>query len=114
MPKAKSIRFPHHSQIRRLLGLNPSRLPQKQEERWFNIMGLRFKLCPPRTVNNFGHRTRSAHRLTVQCNVCGKWCSVGRFNQHQSKHPREQLSELSLLYLNTPYHEFEAFLENKQ
>lgn len=98
--KRPSVRFPQSWQIRRLLGLNPYKLPREQEERWFYFMGLRFHLCPPLTVNRHGKKTRCAHRLQVECNVCKRWMSCGHFNQHQGTHPREQLSELSKKFLN--------------
>ena len=95
MKKQRSIRFPQAHQIRALLGLNPGKLPLNLTERTFELKGLRFRLLPASMVPVYNR----PHRLEVECNVCKKWYSVGRFNQHQPVHPREQLSELSKEWL---------------
>jgi hypothetical protein len=97
MKRTKSIRFPQAHEIRPLLGLNPGKLPTNLTQQDFSIMGLRFRLMPAKAVPVY-HRNRP-YRLQVECNVCHEWMSVGRFNQHQGVHPREQLSELTLSYL---------------
>jgi hypothetical protein len=72
--------------------VTPCSLPLNLTERHFELKGLRFRLLPASTAPVYRCRP---HRLEVECNVCKRWMSVGRFNQHQGIHPREQLSELS-------------------
>jgi hypothetical protein len=94
--KAKSVRFPQAGQIRRMLGLNPGKLPANLTVQTWKLGGLNFRLNPAKTVPVFRSRP---HRLEVECPVCSKWMSVGRFNQHQGIHPRETRSELTNLYI---------------
>jgi hypothetical protein len=107
--RAKSIQFPQTYQIRRMLGLNPGKLPTNTTEQRFYYQGLYFRLLPAKMTPALRSRP---HRLEVLCNVCGKWMSAGRFNQHQGIHPRETLSELSLNWIKPEYRR--AFYEETE
>ncbi len=106
----KSIRFPHAHEIRRILGLNAGKLPTNLTEQHYSVGGLKFRLLPARTTPVLRSRP---HRLEVECPVCNKWMSVGRFNQHQGTHPRETLSELSRQYIAVPYHQLDEWIADR-
>ena len=94
--KTRSIRFPHASQLRRMLGLNPGKLPKERQE--FAKGGLCFILAASGSLDWRG--ARRPHRLLVQCNVCGEIVSAGRFNQHQGMYGMDMLSEFSKDWIN--------------